>query len=95
MSACMASDLPASENLVRRLATAYSVAHEIGERGAGQDSKRQWSNDVDGGQAQSRGKEAVEQALAEPRRQLGRYAVAKHLLEQAVARCESARHRQM
>jgi hypothetical protein len=43
------SDLPASENLLRRLATAHSVAHEIGERGAGQDRKRQWSNDVDGG----------------------------------------------
>ena len=75
--------------------SAQSVAHQIAECGRGQDDKRQRSDDIDGGEAQPRGKEAVEQALAKPRRQLSRYAVAKHLLKQAVAGRQSSSHRQM
>ncbi len=45
--------------VLQQIATAHHVAHEITERGTGQDSKRQWSNDVDGGKAQPCGEEAV------------------------------------
>ena len=64
MSACALT--PGTDLAVlRQIATAHSVVHEIAELGRCRTANRQWPNDVDGGKAQLRGEEAVEQALTE------------------------------
>src|SRR5580692_4095433 len=61
---------------------AQHVAHQIAHRRTRQDGERQRPHHVDCGEAQARGEETVEQALAEPRRQFAGDAVAEHLLNE-------------
>src|ERR1700733_14689004 len=72
------------------LALAQQVLGEIGERGPRQRGERQRAGDVDRGQPEPRGQQAVEPPFAGPQRQFGSQAMAKHLLDQAVARRHAA-----
>src|SRR6266487_7067655 len=78
-----------------RLAAADEVAGEVGEQRARQRRKRQGPRDLDRGEPEPRGEQAVEHAFAEPRREFGRNAVAEHLLDEAVAGRHAAGEREM
>src|SRR6266542_5172926 len=78
-----------------RLAPADEVAGEVGEQRARQRRKRQGPRDLDRGEPEPRGEQAVEHAFAEPRREFGRNAVAEHLLDEAVAGRHAAGEREM
>src|SRR5580698_2786235 len=84
----LSTDFDLSINVLRRLVllakAAQHVAHQIAHRRTRQGSERQRPDDVYCREAQACGEEAVEQALAEPRRQFTSDAVAEHLLDQAV-----------
>jgi Dolichyl-phosphate-mannose-protein mannosyltransferase len=72
------------------VALAQEIFGEIGERGSWQGGERQRAGEVDGGEPEPRGQQAVEDAFAEPLRQFGGNAMAEHLLDQAVARRHAA-----
>ena len=64
---------------------AQQVAGDVGQRRLGQRREGQGARHLDRREAEPGGEQPVEHAFAEPGRELGRDAVAEHLLDQAVA----------
>jgi hypothetical protein len=60
--------------------TAQNFTHKIGKSGTRQSGERYWTDNINCGETQACGEEAIEHALTESRRQFGRYAVPQHLL---------------